>query len=104
MQVHRVVPKFVMQDGDPRGDGDGKAGPVTRFAIELSERPYLRGTVGWRVGKDTGGSQFFTPTHRSRTSTGAIGLGHVVNGMDVVESDPGRGHDRADSGWDGKGE
>ncbi len=44
LQVHRVVPNFVVQDGDPRGDGEG--GPGYTIRDELNERPYLRGTVG----------------------------------------------------------
>ena len=58
LQVHRVVANFVMQDGDPRGDGEG--GPGYTIRDELNERPYLRGTVGMALSwKDTGGSQFF---------------------------------------------
>ena len=58
LQIHRVVPNFVVQDGDPRGDGDG--GPGFTIRDELNERPFLRGTVGMALSwKDTGGSQFF---------------------------------------------
>ena len=57
LQVHRVVANFVMQDGDPRGDGEG--GPGYTIRDEPNERPYLRGTVGMALSwKDTGGSQF----------------------------------------------
>ncbi len=55
---HRVVPNFVIQAGDPRGDGWGSPG----FAIrdEVSRRRFDRGTVGVALsGPDTGGSQFF---------------------------------------------
>ena len=56
--IHRVVPNFVVQDGDPRGDGEG--GPGFTIRDELNERPYLRGTVGMALDwADTGGSQFF---------------------------------------------
>ncbi len=41
LSVHRVVPNFVVQDGDPRGDGEG--GPGFSIRDELNERPYLRG-------------------------------------------------------------
>ena len=41
---HRVVPDFVAQDGDPRGDGEG--GPGYTIRDEINQRPYLRGTVG----------------------------------------------------------
>ena len=44
LTVHRVVPDFVIQTGDPRGDGEG--GPGYTIRDELNERPYLRGTVG----------------------------------------------------------
>ena len=55
---HRVVPDFVAQGGDPRGDGWG--GPAYTIRCEYSEEPYVRGTVGVATsGKDTGGSQFF---------------------------------------------
>ena len=51
-------PNFVVQDGDPRGDGEG--GPGYTIRDEINERPYLRGTVGMALDwRDTGGSQFF---------------------------------------------
>ena len=50
--IHRVVPNFVVQDGDPRGDGEG--GPGYTIRDELNQRPCLRGTVGMALsGKDT---------------------------------------------------
>jgi cyclophilin family peptidyl-prolyl cis-trans isomerase len=85
VEVHRVVANFVVQDGDPRGDGEG--GPGYTIRDELSDRPYLRGTVGmaleWR---DTGGSQFFI-THSPQPHLDAkyTVFGHVVNGMEVVD-------------------
>lgn len=61
LAVHRVVPNFVMQDGDPRGDGNGGPGWSIRCEINLLE--YERGAVGMALsGKDTGGSQWFV-TH-----------------------------------------
>lgn len=85
LQVHRVVPNFVMQDGDPRGDGEG--GPGYTIRDELNDRPYLRGTVGMALAwRDTGGSQFFI-THSPQPHLDAkyTVFGHVVNGMDVVD-------------------
>jgi len=59
---------FVIQGGDPRGDGEG--GPGYTVRDELNELPYLRGTVGIALDwADTGGSQSSSPIHRSRTST-----------------------------------
>lgn len=61
LQVHRVVPNFVMQDGDPRGDGNG--GPGWQIRCEVNMVEYERGAVGMALsGKDTGGSQWFV-TH-----------------------------------------
>ncbi len=56
---HRVVPGFVVQDGDPRGDGWG--GPGLAIRDEINPRRYdRRGVVGMALsGPDTGGSQFF---------------------------------------------
>lgn len=61
VMVHRVVPNFVMQDGDPRGDGNG--GPGWSIRCEINMVPFERGAVGMALsGKDTGGSQWFV-TH-----------------------------------------
>jgi cyclophilin family peptidyl-prolyl cis-trans isomerase/HEAT repeat protein len=61
VSIHRVVPNFVMQDGDPRGDGNG--GPGWQIRCEINPIPYARGAVGMALsGKDTGGSQWFV-TH-----------------------------------------
>jgi HEAT repeat protein/cyclophilin family peptidyl-prolyl cis-trans isomerase len=82
---HRVVPDFVAQDGDPRGDGEG--GPGYTIRDEINQRPYLRGTVGMALDwEDTGGSQFFI-THSPQPHLDAryTVFGRVVNGMDVVD-------------------
>ena len=58
LAIHRVVPNFVMQDGDPRGDGSG--GPGWQIRCEINQIQYERGMVGMALsGKDTGGSQWF---------------------------------------------
>ncbi len=58
MRVHRVVPTFVVQAGDPRGDGEG--GPGYAIPDELTWLPYVRGTVGMALDwRDTAGSQWF---------------------------------------------
>ena len=58
VRFHRVVPNFVAQDGDPRGDGNG--GPGYAIRDELNVRRYTRGAVGMALsGPDTGGSQYF---------------------------------------------
>ena len=61
---HRVVPNFVVQDGDPRGDGWGGPGFVIRD--EINPIRYDVGTVGMALsGPDTGGSQYFI-THSAQ--------------------------------------
>jgi HEAT repeat protein/cyclophilin family peptidyl-prolyl cis-trans isomerase len=85
LSIHRVVPNFVVQDGDPRGDGEG--GPGYTLRDELNQRPYLRGTVGMALDwRDTGGSQFFI-THSPQPHLDAkyTVFGRVVAGMDVVD-------------------
>jgi len=82
---HRVVANFVIQGGDPRGDGEG--GPGYTIRDEINQRPYLRGVVGMALDwEDTGGSQFFI-THSPRPELDGryTVFGHVVAGMDVVD-------------------
>jgi cyclophilin family peptidyl-prolyl cis-trans isomerase/HEAT repeat protein len=83
--IHRVVPDFVIQDGDPRGDGEG--GPGYTIRDEVNEQPYLRGTVGMALDwKDTGASQWFI-THSPQPHLDAryTVFGHVVNGIEIVD-------------------
>ncbi|WP_394825356.1 peptidylprolyl isomerase [Pendulispora albinea] len=58
LPFHRVVPNFVAQGGDPRGDGFGGSDDLVRE--EIARVPHRRGTVGMATqGKDTASSQFF---------------------------------------------
>jgi cyclophilin family peptidyl-prolyl cis-trans isomerase/HEAT repeat protein len=86
LAFHRVVPNFVVQSGDPRGDGDG--GPGYTIRDELNQEPYLRGTVGMALAwRDTGGSQFFiTHTPQPHLDARYTVFGRVVAGMDVVDA------------------
>jgi cyclophilin family peptidyl-prolyl cis-trans isomerase/HEAT repeat protein len=83
--IHRVVPNFVIQDGDPRGDGNG--GPGYRIRCEINQVPYDRAAVGMALsGKDTGGSQWFvTHSPQPHLDGGYTVFGRVVMGMDVVD-------------------
>jgi cyclophilin family peptidyl-prolyl cis-trans isomerase/HEAT repeat protein len=85
---HRVVPNFVIQGGDPRGDGNG--GPGYQIRCEINEEEYERGAVGMALsGKDTGGSQWFvTHSPQPHLDGGYTVFGRVTAnaGMDVVDS------------------
>jgi cyclophilin family peptidyl-prolyl cis-trans isomerase/HEAT repeat protein len=84
--IHRVVPNFVIQDGDPRGDGNG--GPGYQIRCEINEVPYTRGAVGVALsGKDTGGSQWFvTHAPQPHLDGGYTVFGNVIAGMDTVDN------------------
>ncbi|MGH9945684.1 MAG: peptidylprolyl isomerase [Pyrinomonadaceae bacterium] len=87
LEVHRVVPNFVMQDGDPRGDGNG--GPGWSIRCEINMIPYERGAVGMALsGKDTGGSQWFvTHSPQPHLDGGYTVFGKVnETGMKVVDN------------------
>jgi HEAT repeat protein/cyclophilin family peptidyl-prolyl cis-trans isomerase len=103
LSVHRVVPDFVIQDGDPRGDGEG--GPGYTIRDELNELPYLRGTVGMALDPwpDTGGSQYFI-THSPQPHLDAkyTVFGRVIAGMDVVDKIQQWDVIRAVRIWDGQ--
>jgi cyclophilin family peptidyl-prolyl cis-trans isomerase/HEAT repeat protein len=85
LYFHRVVPNFVIQDGDPRGDGTSAPGWQIRCEINLV--PYERGTVGMALsGKDTGGSQWFvTHSPQPHLDGGYTVFGRVTAGLDVVD-------------------
>jgi cyclophilin family peptidyl-prolyl cis-trans isomerase len=68
LDFHRVVPDFVIQGGDYRGDGNGGGtwrGSADALRHEVTPRKYIRGSLGMPRNEDfeSGGSQFFV-THR----------------------------------------
>jgi HEAT repeat protein len=85
LKVHRLIPNFVIQAGDPRGDGQG--GPGYAIRDELSPIPFVRGTVGLAIdGHDTGGSQFFiTLSPQPHLDGRYTAFGRVVQGFDRLE-------------------
>ena len=82
---NRVVPGFVIQAGDPRGDGWGGPGFVMRD--EVARSPFESGSVGMATsGPDTGGSQFFITFAREPRLDGAYTpIGRVVAGLEMLE-------------------
>jgi cyclophilin family peptidyl-prolyl cis-trans isomerase/HEAT repeat protein len=81
---HRVVPNFVIQDGDPRGDGWG--GPGFTLRDEVNPVRYETGTMGMALsGPDTGGSQFFITHSRQPHLDGTYPVfGRVIGGANVL--------------------
>jgi cyclophilin family peptidyl-prolyl cis-trans isomerase/HEAT repeat protein len=85
LTFHRVVPGFVIQGGDPRGDGYG--GPGYALRGEVTRRPFSRGSVGIAdAGPDTGGSQFFVTLSAQPHLDGRYTrFGSVVSGFEVLD-------------------
>ncbi len=85
LSFHRVVPAFVVQGGDPHGDGWG--GPGYYIRCEYSNLPFERGAVGIATsGKDSGGWQFFIMLARSPHLDARYTLfGKVVKGMEHID-------------------
>jgi len=83
---HRVVPNFVIQGGDPRGDGWGGAGFTLRD--EIGRRRFERGSVGMpKAGKDTGGGQLFITHIPTPHLDGNYTIfGQVIEGLELVDA------------------
>lgn len=84
---HRVLPGFMAQGGDPKGDGSG--GPEYKILCECYEpnhRNHFRGTLSMaHAGRDTGGSQFFLTFVRTPQLDGKHTVfGRVIEGLDVL--------------------
>ena len=92
LTFHRVVPGFVVQGGDPKGDGSGGPGYDLPAEISPAEK-HLRGSVatarlGDEVNPDrkSSGSQFYICLAAQPSLDGQYTIfGGVVEGMDVVD-------------------
>src|SRR5574337_2068814 len=85
LNFHRVVPGFVVQGGDPKGDGTG--GPGYTIKDEVDSRKHLTGTVAMAktAAPNSAGSQFYiTLAPQPRLDSGYTVFGQVVEGMDIV--------------------
>ena len=82
---HRIIKGFMVQTGDPLGNGTG--GPGYKFKDEPVTKPYSAGTVAMaNAGPNTNGSQFFIMHLDQPLPPNYTIFGKVVAGMDVLNS------------------
>lgn len=86
LTFHRVEPGFVVQGGDPAGNGSG--GPGYTIPAEFNERPHLRGSLAMARAQDpdSAGSQFYIclgPQPMLDRKYTVFGI--VTKGMEVVD-------------------
>lgn len=85
LSFHRVIPGFMIQGGDPKGDGSG--GPGYRIPDEANTLTHEIGSVSMaNTGEfDTGGSQFFICHRPQKHLNGRHTVfGQVIEGLDVI--------------------
>ncbi|MCD6098761.1 peptidylprolyl isomerase [bacterium] len=90
LTFHRVIDGFIIQGGDPKGDGTG--GPGYTIPAEFSKEKHLEGTVAMarlpdqvNPKKESSGSQFYICLAPAPHLDGEYTIfGRVVSGMDVV--------------------
>jgi peptidyl-prolyl cis-trans isomerase B (cyclophilin B) len=85
LTFHRVEPGFVVQGGDPKGDGTG--GPGYQIKGEFNSRNHVKGAVAMArsASPDSAGSQFYITLGPQPFLDGKYSVfGQVLEGMDVV--------------------
>lgn len=83
---HRVIDGFMVQTGDPQGNGTGGSGK--KLAAEFSNEPHVRGTVSMARANDpnSGDSQFFICLANARFLDRQYTVwGQVIEGMEYVD-------------------
>ena len=86
LAFHRVIPGFMAQTGDPRGDGTGGSGQ--KLPAEFTDEPHVRGTVAMARARapDSADSQFFIVFEPAPHLDGQYTVwGKVVQGMEFVD-------------------
>ncbi len=87
LTFHRVEPQFVVQGGDPQGDGTG--GPGYRLRAEFNARPHRRGTVAMARAShpDSAGSQFYICLDDAPFLDGQYTVfGQMTEGFEALDS------------------
>ncbi len=87
LAFHRVEPGFVIQGGDPKGDGTG--GPGYNLKAEFNERPHVRGTVAMARASspDSAGSQFYICLDDARFLDKQYTVfGQLTDGFETLEA------------------
>lgn len=82
---HRVIKDFMIQGGDPQGDGTG--GPGYKFEDEFNSHKLIRGTLAMaNSGANTNGSQFFIVTAEATDWLDGkhTAFGQITSGLDIV--------------------
>jgi len=85
LRFHRVVPGFVVQGGDPKGDGSG--GPGYTIKDEFNSRKHLTGAVAMAktAAPNSAGSQFYITLAAQPSLDGKYTVfGQVVEGMEML--------------------
>ena len=81
---HRIIKGFMVQSGDPLGNGTG--GPGYQFKDEPVTRGYARGTLAMaNSGPNTNGSQFFIVHQDTALPKNYTIFGSVTSGLDVLD-------------------
>jgi cyclophilin family peptidyl-prolyl cis-trans isomerase len=90
LKFHRVIPGFMAQGGDPKGDGTGGS-PMPDLKAEFNQLPHLRGTLSMAraQSEDSANSQFFIVLlPRMQLDKKYTVLGRVIEGMNYVDAIP----------------
>jgi peptidyl-prolyl cis-trans isomerase B (cyclophilin B) len=101
---HRVIPKFMIQGGDPNTKGSdssiyGRGGPDTNVKAEFNNLNHKRGVLSMARSQDpdSAGSQFFIcVADASFLNNQYTAFGEVVSGMDVADKIVNQQRNRSD--------
>lgn len=88
LTFHRIIPRFVIQGGDPNGDGTG--GPGYTIKAEFNDRKHEKGVLSMARSRDpdSAGSQFFiclSREHCQHLDKQYTAFGKVVEGIEAVD-------------------